>query len=277
MTSVRNHPITGEPFLFAPERAARRGAFGESPAERCPFCPGHESDTPPEVARIGDPWRVRAFPNKYPATPGAEVIVESPEHGQRFEEVEHAADVVQMYAQRYRHHRGAVCTSVFRNEGRAAGASIDHPHTQVVPLPFLPPRIEREAAAFASASACPLCAGIDGAAIGEAPSFSWVAPSGSWMPYQQWIVPKRHAGEVGALTGSESVELAGLLRSASRAMLKIAEAYNWAFISFPRQPSAHWYVDLFPRMTAIAGLELGTGTFVEIIDPAAAARRLRES
>jgi UDPglucose--hexose-1-phosphate uridylyltransferase len=271
------HAITGDPLLFAPERAARRGAFGETSNERCPFCPGHETDTPPEVAHIGEPWRVRTFPNKYPPVAGAEVIVESGRHDADFDGIDHAGDVVRMYADRYRAHSGAACVALFKNEGAAAGSSIDHPHSQVVPLPFVPPRVEREAAAFARASACPLCAGVEGNSIGETASFMWLTPRGSWMPYQQWIVPKRHASELGALTGDESEQLGDLLRAASKAMSKLADACNWCFVSFRGQPSAHWYLDLFPRMTAIAGLELGTGTFVEIIDPAAAAARLRQS
>ena len=79
------------------------------------------------------------------------------------------------------------------------------------------------------------------------------------------------------LTDDEAAELAMLLRSAAAATLRIADAFNWMFMSFPRQSSGHAYVELFPRMTAIAGLELGTGTFVEIIDPSAAAERLRIS
>src|SRR5687768_4156470 len=85
----RTHPLTGEPILFAPNRAARPRAFGDPSSERCPFCPGHESDTPAEVARIGDPWRVRVFPNKYPPVDGAEVIVEAPGHDDPFHSIEH--------------------------------------------------------------------------------------------------------------------------------------------------------------------------------------------
>jgi UDPglucose--hexose-1-phosphate uridylyltransferase len=121
----RTNPITGERVLFAPERAARRNAFGDDSDERCPFCPGHESDTPPEVARLGrsmtDPWRVRVFPNKYPPTGGAEVIVESPRHEESFASVEHAENVVSMYVERCRAHADAAYVSLFKNEGHARG------------------------------------------------------------------------------------------------------------------------------------------------------------
>ncbi|MDQ3283620.1 MAG: hypothetical protein M3Q69_19635 [Acidobacteriota bacterium] len=270
---IRRHPITGEEVLFAPGRASRPRAFHEEEIERCPFCPGHESDTPPELQRCGDPWRVRAFPNKYPSIEGAEVIVESPVHGATFDAIEHADDVVRVYADRYRAHANAAYVALFKNEGARAGASIPHVHSQLMPLPFTPPRVAREAAAFERASPCPLCA-LDARVIRETPSFRWLVPEPSSLPYQQWIVPKAHVSEVSTITAF--AELASLLRDASAAMLRITDAYNWMFLNFPRTSAAHSYIELVPRVVAIAGFELGTGTFVEIIEPAAAARRLRD-
>ncbi len=276
--SVRRNVITGEPVLFAPERAARSRAFtGDADStERCPFCPGHEADTPPEIARAGDAhrWTARVVPNKYPPAAGAEVIVESTAHGARFESIEDAEAVVRLYVERYRAHSDAAYVAIFKNEGAAAGSSIEHVHSQVVPVPFVPARIARELEAFASS--CPLCAAIerhrrDGLVIRESASFVWLAPWGSSLPYQQWIVPKAHVAEMSFFYAAE---LAALLQDVARATIDVAPAYNWAFINFPRS-NGHAYVDVLPRMTGIAGFELGTGTFVEIIDPAAAAERLR--
>lgn len=268
---MRRHPITGEPILFAPGRAARPRAFGSEEIARCPFCPGHESDTPPELTRLGDPWRVRVFPNKYPSVERAEVIVESPSHDVTFDRIEHAEDVVRMYVDRYRAHADAPYTAVFKNEGLRGGASIPHVHSQVMPLPFAPPRIHREGEAFASAARCPLCH-LDGEVIRQTESFTWLAPRGSSFAYQQWIVPNAHVSD---MTAFDPAALAPLLRDASAAMLRLGDAYNWMFMNFPGEPKAHAYIDLVPRLAAIAGFELGTGTFVEIIEPAAAARRIR--
>jgi UDPglucose--hexose-1-phosphate uridylyltransferase len=269
--TVRRHPITGAPILFVPERATRPGAFGLEESTRCPFCPGHESDTPPTIAASGEPWRVRTFANKYPPVEGAEVIVESPRHDDRFDAIDHADEVVAMYVERYRAHRGAEYTALFKNEGARAGASLAHVHSQVMPVPFTPPRIAHEGSAFGDA--CALCA-MQEHVIRETESFRWLSPAGSWMAYQSWIVPKRHIREMSELRESEYAELAMLLRAASSAMLRIGDAYNWNFVNFPRFERAHCYVDLHPRLTSIAGFEVGTGTFVEIIDPADAARRL---
>lgn len=281
--------ITGEEILFAPQRASRRGAWLSSRAEsgdlaaapdddieRCPFCPGHEIDTPPEIARVGDSrqWLARVFPNKYPAADGAEVIVESPDHDARFESIEHAAEVVRLYVDRYRAHGHAAYTALFKNEGLEAGSSIPHLHSQLVPLPFVPPRIVRERDAFAGAAACPLCASLE-FVIAETDTLRWIAPFASAMPYQQWIVPKQHVPAMTDLDDREIAELGQLLRYASRSTSRIAPAFNWSFMNFAGTAKAHAYIDVMPRLTAIAGLELGTGTFVEIIDPSAAAERLR--
>ena len=273
--TIRRNPITGDPILFAPARASRPRAFGGADPGRCPFCPGHEEDTPPELHRDGDPWRIRLFPNKYPPAEGAEVLVESDRHEDTFDAIDHAADVVRVYAERHRVHADAPYVAVFKNEGAHAGASIPHVHSQIVPLPFVPPRIQREAAAFTAARACPLCGDSEGEMIGQTASWSWLAPFASAMPYQQWIVPRRHLPAFRDLGDAECEELAGLLRSASAAMLAVGDSYNWSFVDFAREPAAHCYVELFPRLTTLAGLEIGTGTFVEIIDPSDAAARLR--
>ena len=272
--ALRAHPITGEPILFAPGRASRPRAFQQDDDARCPFCPGHESDTPPTIASAGEPWRVRVFPNKYPPIDGAEVIVESPDHDETFGSIAHADEVMRTYAARYRAHGDRAYTAIFKNQGARAGASIPHVHSQVMPLPFTPPRIARESEAFATRARCALCSRV-GPTIAETDSFLWVAPDASSLPYQQWLVPKRHVCEISAWTAAELSEAADLLRRASRAMLRLTDAYNWMFLNFPRSPAAHSYVELFPRLATIAGFELGTGTFVEIIEPVAAAERLR--
>jgi UDPglucose--hexose-1-phosphate uridylyltransferase len=222
---------------------------------------------------------VRIFPNKYPSVPSAEVIVESPRHDDTFDRIGHATDVVEVYIERYRAHASAAYTCIFKNEGPLGGASIPHVHSQVMPLPFVPPRVEREANAFARAAECPLCDAIeshrrDSLVIRENESFVWLVPAASWMAYQQWIVPKRHVPEVSSFDDIERAELAVLLRSAVASMLTLSRSFNWSFQNFPRERSAHCYIDLFPRVTSIAGFELATGTFIEIIDPASASRRL---
>jgi UDPglucose--hexose-1-phosphate uridylyltransferase len=271
--AVRKHPISGEPILYAPGRADRPNAFGREDEDICPFCPGNESLTPPEIARAGDPWRVRVFPNKYPAVQGHEVIVDSNRHDASFESLDNAAEVLAMYIARYRAHSSAAYVSLFKNAGERAGASIDHIHSQLMPVPFIPPRIERHLAAFASGP-CPLCRNV-GKVIEENESFARIVPDAAQQAYEQWIVPARHEADFTTLRDDEVAALAAVLQSSTRAARGIARAHNVLFMNFPRHTAAHFYIDVFPRMTPVAGFELATGTFIDIIDPAAALRRLR--
>ena len=284
MTEVRRNLITGEPILFAPERAARPNAFADvAPALQCPFCPGNESMTPPEIARTGDPWRVRVFPNKYPFTEHHEVIVESPAHDATFDAID-AAEVVGVYLNRYRalsSRNGVKSVVLFKNHGRAAGASLDHLHSQIAGLPFIPPRVANESSAFARAVSCPLCDAIAthrvaGLIVAETDSMISIAPHGSTFAHQQWIAPKRHVNDLAALNDRESRELASLLQLAAVGARKISGAHNWLFLGFPRMAPAHCYADVFPRVTNVAGFEIATGTYVDVVDPADTVRLLSD-
>ena len=278
MPSLRRNIITGDPILFAPDRAARPNPWGDQDDIRCPFCAGNESMTPPEIGRRGDPWRVRVFPNKYPSVAGHEVIVESPEHDARFDTIPHAAEAVETYVARYRQHAAAAFTALFSNVGARAGASIHHLHSQLMPLSFVPPRAAREAAAFSEAAECPLCPAAerherDGLLIASDGDFARLAPSGSSHAYEQWIVPARHHPEISALSDAGVAGLAAALRDAIAAARRLSDAYNVLFMNFAG--GGHFYVAVIPRLAAIAGFELSTGTFIDIIDPAAAVQALR--
>jgi len=288
VTEVRRNPITGEPVIFAPDRATRPNAFGggtgalasvlEEETDRraspdCPFCPGHEHETPPEIARFGEPWRVRVFANKYPFVPRHEVIVESPRHDDSFATIEHPEEVVAAYVARYR----AIAAdpeirhvTIFRNHGPLGGASREHAHSQIAGTTFVPPRVARELAAFAGG--CALC---EPAAhvIDQSAHFIRFAPHASAFAYEQWIVPRRHGPDFASMNESESTDLALRLRDAARSMERIAKSYNWLFMNFAE--AGHWYVQAMPRMTSVAGFEVATGTFVDVVDPALAARKLR--
>lgn len=267
---IRGNRITGEPVIVAPGRAGRPNVFRDG-IDRCPFCPGHESDTPPQIWRDGDPWNIRVFPNKYPATEWHEVIVESADHGATFDrlEPEHASRVVARYiTEYYSVAQRAASVSIFKNHGRLAGASIPHIHSQILGTPFVPPRIGREAAAFEAASRCPLCDLADEPLIEKSEHYVRIAPRGSSMPCEQWIVPLRHGSEF-----QEEDGLAAILQRATRGMLAIADSFNWIFMNFRGRPAAHWYVQLFPRAAVHAGFEFGSASAINVVDPEEAARR----
>lgn len=255
---IEKTPITGDPVILAPERGDRPNVYDGAP---CPFCPGAEDQTPPEIARDGDPWRIRVFPNRYPPTEHAEVVVESAKHDDGFEEIapDQAKRAVEITFDRYRAlaaNNAYVC--IFKNHGRLAGASIPHLHSQLVATPFVPLRPLRESEAFAAN--CPLCDLSEHPPIAETEHYRWIAPHGARFAYQQWIVPKEHEHDLG-----EPREISSLMQASARAMRSISDAFNWSFITFPHEPRGHWYLELFPRIAMIAGFEIGSGTFVNTV------------
>jgi UDPglucose--hexose-1-phosphate uridylyltransferase len=252
VTEVRRHLITGEPILYAPDRAERP----RWDAAICPFCRGHESETPPEIAHIGEPWRVRVFPNKFPFVPHHEVIVEASEHDATFATIPHAPDVVATYIDRYRALRPFGSVALFKNHGAMAGASLPHLHSQIAALPFVPPRIAREAEAFRRAPDCPLCRVH--AAVAENASFRIIDPQARMFSGERWIVPKRHISEITQVAAIE--DLARMLQIAAN---ETPGDYNWLFFNYPDAPRAHFYISVAPRVSPVAGFELETGTFVD--------------
>lgn len=269
---IAHTPISRLPVLVAPHRESRPHGYDGVP---CPFCPGAEDQTPPEILRDGDPWRIRLVPNKYPASQPHEVMIESAEHDRNFDELSfaHAARVVELSFQRYQTLRAtSPFVTLFKNQGPLAGASLPHPHSQILGTSVAPARVALESRAFGEQVRCPLCAESPHSLIAESDHYRWIAPAGSTMAWQQWIVPLRHQAEM-----SDPGDLARLLQAAVGATRTISVSFNWAFLNFPNEPRAHWYLELFPRLTPVAGFELGLGTFINTVDPADAARVLRAS
>lgn len=176
MPELRRDPVSGRWVIVSPERANR--PLPHQPARECPFCPGNESETPPEVFAIrsqkglpNDPnWRLRVIPNRYPAltpnaAPGAtarglfrkkagvglhEVIIESRAHKISLTELdeEEVALAMGVYRERMALHRkweDLEYALLFKNVGVEAGASIEHTHSQIIGTPILPGVIEQEA------------------------------------------------------------------------------------------------------------------------------------
>src|SRR4029079_2588947 len=144
---VRTNPLTGVPVVVAPGRSRRPGAQGRTTriadAATCPFCEGHEEMTPPEVQAFGRPesaapdspgWTVRVVPNKFPAIPGQEVVIHGPAHVLSFAELptRRLRTTAEAWRARRAAHADAAWTAVAVNEGPAAGASLDHSHSQIV-------------------------------------------------------------------------------------------------------------------------------------------------
>jgi UDPglucose--hexose-1-phosphate uridylyltransferase len=286
---LRRSPLSGETVLIVPGRAGRPGAIGRTTrvadAATCPFCEGHEPLTPPEVdalgRRSGAPdtpgWTVRVVPNKYPAFPGHEVVVHGPAHVLSVAAVEPRVweTVLEAWARRRAVHEAAGSPSVLLviNEGPAAGASLDHSHSQVVPFAEVPPVVTREQAAFATGQACPLCTPA-GNAIAEHDGLVTFAPPWSRVPYETWIAPRAHEPR-SPLDGAVA---RALQDAVSRLRALLGDSLAWNAILHERPAASdnpfHWHIELLPRLTVQASIEIGAGIWVNVVDPARAAEEL---
>jgi UDPglucose--hexose-1-phosphate uridylyltransferase len=243
--------------------------------DACPFCAGREDRTPPETLRLGDPWRVRVVPNLYPAFDRQEVVVHSPYHLRTLADLDpgDAAVVAEAWRERARAASAAGFGYVHAlvNEGRQAGASLPHSHSQLVWLREPPPAVAAE-----DGEPCRLCATLaeeqaaDGLVVAERDGLVALAPAAGRVPYELLIAPAGHEPE-----GFESPRLPAalaLLADVVRALREVEGPVPWnAWL----HDGHHWHVELVPRLTILAGVELGAGIYVTTVAPEEAAARLR--
>jgi len=313
---VRQDRITKQWVACAPTRSSRPHKTGpprpehdpedDTPVEGCPFCPGHEDKLPTVLWQLdapdNRPWQTRVVPNKYPAlTPGdrdqetcglyqtrtsygrQEVVIDTPYHHQGLAHVPVAQveAVLETYLARYHTLRQAgppLYPFVFRNHGAGAGASIAHPHSQIIATDFPPPRIEREEAAaqnrFEETGHCPYCEMIDDELQAEArlvwtnEDFVLFVPFAARVPYEMWILPRDHEPEFGRLTDAQRDALAPALHEAVSRLHDRLDNPDYNF--FVRTaldyesdaPHLHWSLRIEPRTTVEAGFERSTGVRV---------------
>ncbi len=299
---LRRNPVNGKLAIVAPARAARPSGEGEAagPAERerrCPFCPGNERLTPPELEALRPPggapdspgWRVRVVPNKYPALAGAhEVIVHAPEHGAELEDLDDArlAEVISIWQRRIdaQFRGGAAAATLIANVGAGSGASLEHPHEQLVATPVVPPLLLDELLEFERHrnrfGGCVLCAELESAGdrLVLAGGFTAWVPAASRFNGELWLAPAAHEADVRTADP-------GALAVALRRTLVAVKAVNaGAPLNFWLHTAPadlrgpfHWHIEMAPRTAALAGFELGSDVGIVSVDPAAAAAGYRES
>jgi UDPglucose--hexose-1-phosphate uridylyltransferase len=283
----RTCAVTGRSVVLAPGRASRphddRGDAGP-----CPFCPGNEHETPPELHSIRDEngWQARVVSNRYPAVrPDApafgfhELIVECPEHVERPTDLTESrtANVFRVYRERLVHHfmdPRIQAVSVFKNVGVAAGASREHAHSQLVALPFVPPDL------VSRPGPCAICRmpGNSERLVAASEHFAAVCPTAPRFAHEVWIVPTAHEPRFEAVDRDR--ELARLVRRVLAALDALLDrpAFNWLLVTAPRPADAsfHWRLEVIPRRSAVAGFEWSTGVFINDVAPEWAAARLRD-
>lgn len=263
--------------IISPGRTARPDNAKEAKPS-CPFCSGSEGLTPPEVYRIGPGekdqpgWQVRVVPNKYPITDIHEVIIHSPDHENDIEKLppEQVARIVTAYRDRYRAHERNGQVLIFANHGEHAGASLQHPHSQLV---VVPKQINLD-----TLSREPITN-----VVNENSHFITYCPDFSQWPFEAWIVPKDEGHKFGDTSDNQLGDLAQVLQqalqrieAASRAPDIAQMALGQEFIyNFYIYHGTSWYIRIIPRLVHRAGFELGTGLNVNMVDPITAASKLR--
>ncbi len=330
MPELRKDPVLGRWIIIAQERGKRPTDFviDETPTTGgfCPLCPGNENTTPHEVLVYGREndvpdspgWKVRVVPNKYPALViegeltregeglydkmngiGAhEVIVESPNHDDAFSEL--PADHMVLVFQAFQHRiQDLECDNrfryvlIFKNFGKAAGASLEHSHSQLVALPILPRKIESELAGasiyYQYKERCIFCDIIhqefkqDVRVVCKNDHFITITPFAPRTPFEMWILPIKHSSAYHEQSYGELIALSEIFsESLCRLDACIPNVpYNFVLHTQPlrseKLPHYHWHFEIVPKLTSIAGFEWGSGFYINPMPPEEAARYLRES
>jgi UDPglucose--hexose-1-phosphate uridylyltransferase len=329
MSELRKDPVTGRWVIISTERGKRPSDFGIQKAKTkegfCPFCPGNEDKTPPEImafrqdggSRNGPGWRLRVVPNKFPALRvegeinregvglydkmsgiGAhEVIIETPNHQESlatlppkaFEEVLWAYRDRMLDLRRDLRLRYAM---LFKNHGEAAGATLEHSHSQLIALPIVPHLVAEEMAGcreyYQYKERCIFCDIVrqeiqQGERIVlENGEFISIAPFASFSPFEAWILPKRHTSFFEECQVHEIQSLSWIFQETLKRLEKALNfpPYNFTLHTTPFNERSleyyHWHFEIIPKLTKFAGFEWGSGFFINPTPPEEAAKFLRE-
>jgi UDPglucose--hexose-1-phosphate uridylyltransferase len=330
MPELRRDPIVGRWVIIATERARRPSDIPHAPpapqGRLCPFCPGHEDKTPQEVYAAGRPhhaavngpgWKVRVVPNRYPALKiegdhdrqadgvydrmngiGAhEVIVETPEHEKAMKDLSDAelTEVLFAFKARIIDLRNDLrfrYVLLFKNQGRLAGATLDHAHSQLIALPIVPRQVAEEVEGakrhFEHKERCIFCDIVAQERkdrvrlVFENDEFVVFAPYAPRSPFETWIVPRRHASNFEAEPRERLGFCAQALGTTLRRLAAALGSPDYNFIvhsnplSVPPSPSYHWHIEVMPALTQVAGFEWGSGFHINPVPPEEAAEFLRK-
>jgi len=330
MPELRKDPVVGRWVIIATERGRRPSDFVREPAPRrggtCAFCVGHEAATPPEIlaARAADSppngpgWSFRVVANKFPALriEGAlepsgeglfdrmngvgahEVVIETPDHNATLASmpVDAVADVLGAFRERVldlKKDPRFEYILVFKNHGEAAGASMEHPHSQLIATPIIPIMVTEELTGanryWEMKERCVWCDIVrqerraELRMIAEADGFAALAPFAPRFPFETWILPVRHQSAFEECGIEDLRALARLLGDFLRRMNRVLNdpPFNFMLHSAPLRESGldyfHWHLEIIPILSRVAGFEWGSGFFINPLPPEDAAAALRES
>ncbi|MDI6861721.1 MAG: galactose-1-phosphate uridylyltransferase [Caldisericia bacterium] len=331
MPELRKDPVIGRWVIIATERSLRPNDYKIESEEKnkdlskCPFEEGNESLTPPEILSYRKPntnkngpgWWVRVVPNKFPALRiegeldkrgvgmydmmngiGAhEVVIETPNH---FEEIAfmpetQIQEIIWAWRDRVldlKKDKRFKYILIFKNKGAQAGASLEHPHSQIIALPIVPIRVQQELNGakeyFNFKDRCVFCDMVQQELedrerlVEENHEFISIVPFAARFPFELWILPKKHSSDFIEVSKADVVSLSIVLK---RSLLRLKNLlndppYNLIIHTSPLDqynlPHYHWHIEIMPRLTKVAGFEWGTGFYINPTKPEDCAKFLRE-
>ena len=338
MSELRKDPVVDRWVIISAERGRRPNDFYLEPdppsGAQSPFAPGNESVTPPEVFQIGRAadappdspgWRVRVVPNKFPALSpdgalehqglgmfdmmsgvGAhEVIIENTRSDWDPADAspDELADVLHAYVARIKALQSDArlrYVLVFRNNGTRAGASIAHPHSQVMALPIVPQHVLQKLGAardyYERKNRCLFDdivrqeLAMGDRVVEATDEFAVLSPFAARFPFELQILPRRHSHDFSSLGEGEIAALAEVLGRSLRRIKNAlgAPAYNLVLNTAPAPRAVRgeddsiaenylWHIEILPRLTSVAGFEWGTGFYINPVSPEQAAQFLRDT
>ncbi len=253
------------------------------------FAKGNEHLTPPTLYQDADDWNVRVFKNKFSIVDDHEVIVHSPFPDKDMEDLplEQNTRIVRAYLNRVSYY-GSQDKEIliFNNKGGKAGASITHPHSQIIALKGFPGILEKEKASaikfYNEHNKCYWCDLIeklrtDGKqVVYESQHFMLAVPDACRWSYELILLPKAHKPNFGFMDEMEIGDFARILKAALvgyNTLLGKPDRNFW--IHTMRYEPYHWHVGFLPHVQTLGGIELGAGIWVSAkASPEDAARDL---
>jgi UDPglucose--hexose-1-phosphate uridylyltransferase len=329
MPELRKDPVMERWVIISSDRGKRPIDFVEEEEKKrtdfSPFAAGNEAMTPPEIFALrpqntspnSPGWSLRVVPNKYPALKvegelnrrgegiydmmngiGAhEVIIETPDSRKNLVDLEHSAirDVFKVFKERILDLKKDIRLKyaiAFKNKGFAAGASLEHSHSQLIATPIIPKTATEELdgaqAYYQLKERCIFCDVIrqeikdDIRVVFEEKLFVAIEPFAPRFPFETWILPKNHFSHYESIDDDHILHLAMTVKTVLQKINTALQSppYNFLIHTAPLQEKPmthyHWHLEFMPKLTKVAGFEWGTGFYINPTSPENAAKYLKE-
>lgn len=293
---IRYNPINGRSVIFAPKRSKRPNDIkNKTKSFSCPFCLANvnKKNILQQLPNSGK-WQSAAIKNIYPAVSNKnknaygyqEIIIDSSQHYENFSElsikqIELLLKLFQLRSQKLTKDKKIKYILTFKNQGRAAGASLRHIHSQIFASSILPPDIIEERNRITlyqlENKVCPYC--LLTSSEQKGPRLVWqdkqmitLCPFASEFPYEVWIMSKRHVDNIDLLTNKEIKSLATALKLVSNKLKSLDYDFNFFAHNDIDNKHQHFYLKIQPRPNIWAGVELGSGLIINPVLPEDAAK-----